>query len=356
MYLAAINGLDSVSLGKMLYGSVVRFSSVDSVAGTTSAYIKYDSSISGCIWTDTSSDDSLFMIEESYSNIGSFFLKTSDGKYVQNTVKMSAVDTPTRGFVFDVRGVFGNLLLVGIRAEDNNSRIPDSGIGYTQDIIEYSSSTEGELTVGIHTAAETLLAGICAGLFLQNGQCTTYCTNNADECKQRKMDFCVTKEGAASTMCQLMYGDAKIVTATDFDSIYMKNAMIEKCFDDLKATGLSTTDFINSNKNCACFLSDGFYNNLAKSLGKSTVNSRLLFPACQSSTFVGEIKSTDVVHVDGTGAATLGGDTTVVTPPASDGSASKPLANIELVIPMILCVIVLIAIVWWVIYKRGKID
>ena len=355
MYLAAINGLDSISLGKMLYGSVVRFSSVDSVAGTTSAYIKYDSSQSGCIWTTTNTDDSLFTIEESYSNIGSFFLKTSDGKYVQNAGRMTVVDTPARGFVFDVRGVFGNLLMIGIRAEDNNSRIPDSGIGFTNDIIEYSSSNEGELTVGIHTAAESLLGGICVGSFLGNTQCSTFCTNNADECKQRKTDFCVTKEGAGTKMCQLMYGDAKIVTSTDFDSIYMKNAMIEKCFDDLKATGLSTTDFINSNKICACFLSDGFYNNLAKSMGKSTVNSRLLFPACQASNFVGEKVGSDVVHVDGTGAV-VGGDTKVITPPPSDGSSRKPLRNLELVIPIILGVIILVVIVIWLIYKRGKIE
>lgn len=349
-YLNGIKDLDSVELSKALIGSIVRFSCVDFDEGTTKGYLSYSDLLSGCIWTTTNSNKCLFTIESSHDDIGSFVLKANNGSYIKNSGSMNLLETKSRGFVFDIRGVFGDLLAIGIRAEDNNSRIPDSGTGFTDEIIEYSTSTEGILSLTIHTAGEPLIEAICVGKFLTTANCLDFCTTNPDECNQRKKEYCSTKEGASTQTCQDIYAHNGLATRK-LDNLFMRNAMIEKCFDDFKDSGLTQSDFINQS-NCACFWSDAFYQNLAKSTGQDVTNARLLFPSCAESRFGAQSKTGSIVHVTGSGEATSSAAVTQTTSSPTTTKSSRKLRNLEILFPIILGFIILIAIVVWLVRKK----
>lgn len=368
-YLAAIRNLDSDALGKKLYGTAVRFSCVDYDGGTTKAFLCAGSN--GCTWATTDDDSCLFTIESSNSETGSFFLKTSDGKYVKNNTKMTLGGAKNRGFRFNREGVFGDLLAVAIRAEDNSSWIPDSGLAFDGSTIEYTTTSPAILTIHVHTAGDTLLGAICIGSFLATqGNCDDFCAANADECATRRNRFCSTVAGAKTSMCQGMYKTNGIADTNKHDSLFMKNAMIERCFDDLSKSGMSVSDFINKNSDCACFMADGFYVNMMHSIGENVAVPRFLFPACNDSTYGSNSIAgakvdlsgslVKVVGVSGTGEATT--NTPAATPapqptPADgatddgSGAGGTKLRNTELLVPIVIGVVVVIWIVIWLISR-----
>lgn len=345
-YLNALKDLNSIDLVNALYDTSVLFSCVDITNGITKAFLTYSQTKKGCFWTNVKNNDSYFKLTSSRPSLGSFLLTSSTGEVISNIGSM-IVDPNSRGFVFKTKGVFGELVAVEINAEDNSSSIPDSGLGFTDEIIQYiSSGNKAVLSISINVPAQPLIGKICIEDALGSSLCTNFCSSNFETCKNRKLEYCSTSEGAGSQTCKIFYMERGIVNSSNFDDLLMRNAMIENCFNEYVKSGATLTDFMNNNiGSCACFMSDQLYDNMAKNMGEQPVNSRQFFPACASNT------SGKIVNVTNTGS--IVNTVTPSTAPSSTAQSNKTeLRNKEIFVAFIFGII-LLGVIIYAMFKKS---